>query len=446
MFETLIYIAIYVAILKRIETPVIEGIRKSDDIHKIIRLRKKLVRIRKTSLVIYFAFLVAIILTLTLCEGEGLKDPAFPQLLLISTLSSYLWLRRRSDHNPLGRLSHTRKEEILQAQEPYVLFLRSFEKDDYTPEMLIRKDMKRFPVFSEYHFTRHLTLYRKVYAVGMTQEIEAPPGAERVYLSDNNWKEDVRELMEHAACIFILVDARKSCIWEIKQSSDMFRKTIYIIDDLETFKEASAKLQSSISFPQSLEEHPTPIAMYSRDGNFFCLGSFQHNNSSYKRLIEAVTESFPGLNVPIPLWKRLAQSSLVHHLIVWSLIIATSFACAYSMLDTNDPAETGHSPLFHFTASFVAFTILFSLTYYVFFIHTTSRLKIIVPKFFLWLALFILAAVCANECTKHFPDHLDLSMAVFLTLFMLLFSLLYLFCLLPLLRWFRKVLPWRKTV
>lgn len=63
-----------------------------------------------------------------------------------------------------------------------------------------------------------------VYAVGMTKETYSPVGADRVYLDDSTWKDDVRELMIAAEKIVILVNDKENCIWEIEQTYNLKEK------------------------------------------------------------------------------------------------------------------------------------------------------------------------------------------------------------------------------
>lgn len=82
----------------------------------------------------------------------------------------------------------------------YALFLRGFEKDSYLYDIRLRAK-RQFESFSEYFFVNYANKYIKTYAVGMTKEIEPAVGANRIYLADESWREDVVDLMEKAKLI-----------------------------------------------------------------------------------------------------------------------------------------------------------------------------------------------------------------------------------------------------
>ena len=117
----------------------------------------------------------------------------------------------------------------------YVLFLRGFEKDSYLHDIRLRAK-RQFESFSEYFFVHFANKYIKTYAVGMTKEIEPAVGANRIYLSDESWKEDVVDLMEKAELILLLINDKPNCIWEIEQSIGFKSKTIYLIDDIAKYR------------------------------------------------------------------------------------------------------------------------------------------------------------------------------------------------------------------
>ena len=125
------------------------------------------------------------------------------------------------------------KEDII--KDNYALFLRGFEKDKYTYDIRLRA-RKDWDSFSEYHFVNLINKFMRVYAVGLTNEIEPAVGADRIYLSNESWQNDVIELMDEATMIIILINDKPNCRWEIEQSLKYRDKTLYIIDDVSKYE------------------------------------------------------------------------------------------------------------------------------------------------------------------------------------------------------------------
>ena len=143
-----------------------------------------------------------------------------------------------------GHINAYRKNEYLKKNpKGYVLFLRAFNDDDYgqkdTFEYRLSKAVKRICNYN-------------MCAVGMTKEVDAPYGADRVYVSDLDWQMDVRELMQKAKMIFILLRNRESCLWEIGQSSDLLHKTCFIIDGQNSYEQTVSKLGGRIIFRNTM--------------------------------------------------------------------------------------------------------------------------------------------------------------------------------------------------
>ena len=157
--------------------------------------------------------------------------------------------------------------------DSFVLFLRGFEKDEYNNDIKTLAKRK-FSSFSEYHFTKYINEYLPVFAVGMTNEIEPAIGSRRIYLSEETWQSDVLYLMNEALIIVILVNNKKNCIWEIEQSLKYLSKTIYLVDDIEKYKEVASNVnsKSTINIPLScsleyLVHAQTNIFFFSFIGN-----------------------------------------------------------------------------------------------------------------------------------------------------------------------------------
>ena len=157
-----------------------------------------------------------------------------------------------------GNIQTYSKEGYLSRHNSFVLYLRAFEADFYDKspkshslESNLAKAIKK----------RGANLC----AIGMTKELDAPYGADRVYLDDDSWQSGVSELMEKASMIFILMSDRQSCIWEISQGAGMLNKICFIIEDIEKFNSVKSDQTHNIRFPEidtilsKLDKSPSDI-------------------------------------------------------------------------------------------------------------------------------------------------------------------------------------------
>ena len=207
--------------------------------------------------------------------------------------------------------------------EKFALFLRGFEKDVYNSD--IRNLAKRnFESFSEYHFTKYLSNYLPVYAVGMTNEIRPAIGSKRVYLSEETWQSDILELMNKAAIIIILINNKKNCIWEIEQSLKFHSKTIYIVDDINKYREVASYINA-----QDYVSNGVPF--YNIDWSFCYLRSesevfinpLSHDINSYRAIVAYYTETIFKLNKKS--FFSTNRKELIILLIVFGIMLIENF-------------------------------------------------------------------------------------------------------------------------
>lgn len=288
-----------------IDRSLIRRIKKSENVDEAIRFRVKLKFRRRIFLCMYLA--------VVLCAFTGLSILAMREtgkfdvndwgwVITLPAFIYYYLVANKNLERLVGNLSTLDKATFLSRTGEYALYLRGFEMDDYTPESkylarekdMLRRLKKNTKIgfrFSEYYFTRVLQSRIPVCAVGMTKEIEAPMGALRVYLNDGTWKEDVRELMEHAKEIYILVNDRPSCVWEIEQSWEMLDKTVFLIDDRCRYARVRG-LWARNDMP--LPVLPTPayeypindfVALKVGNGSVDCK-SYENSIVGYSRLLE----------------------------------------------------------------------------------------------------------------------------------------------------------------
>ena len=81
----------------------------------------------------------------------------------------------------------------------------------------------------------------KLYAVGRPNEIDAPYGATRVYISESTWKQEVEELIHKATEIFLRVCDTEPCKWELEKSLLSIDKLSLIVDNISEYDAVRAE-------------------------------------------------------------------------------------------------------------------------------------------------------------------------------------------------------------
>ena len=248
----LIVAVLYPFVIKLIEKTDIQLLKETTDTNIAIEIRKKLKR-NRIIILILMLILYAIFEVITTIVITNFEDPQNIVDLIrnigLTGVAMYIYLRKQNGAiKAVGNISTASKHDFLEQHNKYCLFLRGFEQDDYGHAPVVSE--KTYDSFSEYEFTSLVMQNIPICAVGMTKEVNSPRGAIRVYLNDDSWQKDVLELMEKSQAIYILVNDRKSCIWEIEQSFKMLEKIIYIIDDTQKYENVRQQLAHKISFPK----------------------------------------------------------------------------------------------------------------------------------------------------------------------------------------------------
>ena len=131
---------------------------------------------------------------------------------------------------------------IIQSQKPFILYLRRFSRDSYTD---LPAEIKH-QVVTETQIVSPLKQYINVYTIGKPREKASARGAERLYVSDDEWQKTVHDLIHYAKAIVILLNNSKNCIWEITNTLPYKEKTFIIADDLMVYNTARAELKDKI--------------------------------------------------------------------------------------------------------------------------------------------------------------------------------------------------------
>lgn len=177
----------------------------------------------------------------------------------------------------------------------FALYLRAFHNDRYSSldedYHLVGKNLERDNLehdsFSEKAFADEMENFINTYAVGMTREVVHPDGARRVYLDDDTWQEDVVELMEQATYVFVLLENRESCIWELQQSMDRLEKVYYIVDDVEMYMVMKRDLDLSLPEIPSCMSKASHFIFHWQEGQFV-MQPFMNTQSDYNILAYSI--------------------------------------------------------------------------------------------------------------------------------------------------------------
>lgn len=220
---------------------------------KASEVRKVLLRKRKWTLAIYFT--IAILICVLICTVSFLfiyESYSVRYLLtyLVIALVLLIQLRyERSRQDLYGNISFTTAEEYLAENPEFYLYLRGFEDDAPFKGKVEKQDALKF---REAGFAEAVEygVGLPLCALGMTKEVDSPIGAVRVYVDDKDWQEKVLLLMEKAERIFILINSRKSCLWEIEQARAMKDKIVFIVDSMEKYVDVRDKFGDEFDMPE----------------------------------------------------------------------------------------------------------------------------------------------------------------------------------------------------
>lgn len=255
MIEILIVFGVFSWLMHIISRPYEKKIEKASTVEKALTYRRRLKWIRWVTTIVLIAIYTIPNFYLNPDKDFWLQGGG---KTTICVLILYLF-GQKGFKKLLGNVSSLNKKSFLNKYSRFALFLRGFENDNYEKDPLALMTLKDF---SEYSFIKELEQYIPVCAIGMTKEADAPLGAQRIYVSDETWRSDVLELMNRADLIFILLNDRPSCIWEIEQSSEVMCKTCFIINDIDKYNSVRNRLIGKIDFPDvSKMKIETPFAL-----------------------------------------------------------------------------------------------------------------------------------------------------------------------------------------
>lgn len=167
-------------------------------------------------------------------------DDLFEILILLSIFAplsfalDYLRIKKHTDKYTFHPVSLLSVHDI--NFQPYALFLRGFENDDYNPKSGLgisnTKDKKKIQ-FSEPQMQEAIKAHccNHIVAIGMPKEVFAPIGCERVYCEPEEWKQDVFHLINNSLFNIVLLNDRPNCLYELEHCLQVASKTYCIVCD-----------------------------------------------------------------------------------------------------------------------------------------------------------------------------------------------------------------------
>lgn len=139
--------------------------------------------------------------------------------------------------------------------EKFCLYLRSFNSDNNKEEKLICKVAKR--------------LY-SVYAIGDPNKMLQPNGADRIYVTDDSWKEVVRDMSMRSKLILLRIGQTDGTEWELFNilESNLIDKVIFIAYSEEDYNYLISQLSIVTSNNMTLNfNNKKPIAFFIENDN-----------------------------------------------------------------------------------------------------------------------------------------------------------------------------------
>lgn len=270
----IILIALYAAIVGLIQKPFSIKLKQSTSLEEALHIRKAYKTSRIFSLIIFIILTFLAFLFEELYQDKSYVDLSVMMSTIMATFVGFVLTNGLYfTHKGFNPISFCTIKDFYNYKGNMSLFLRGFNIDNYKS----KQDVSLFigSQFSEFGLAKRLAKGSPLFAVGMTKELTAPVGAKRVYLSDASWKDDVLFMMNKATSIFIIVNSKESCVWEIEQSLNFLDKTCFIVDDAAQYEIVRDYFSDRFPFPNLLAtEEPFPIAM-----RLFCDSRYKVINS-----------------------------------------------------------------------------------------------------------------------------------------------------------------------
>ncbi|MBQ3710331.1 MAG: hypothetical protein II887_06485 [Bacteroidales bacterium] len=203
------------------------------NLKETVLARKQLKNNRISLTIIIYSVVIAIcVIGVIVVLGYLQGDWADSALLSLVTIIFVMFVNMtRSINKNRGNISTVVSKELLSSNRHFSLYLRAFRSDQDASN------------FSEKDFARLVAKvgFPKLYAVGLPNEVDAPYGATRIYISESTWKQEVEELILKASEIFLRVCDTEPCKWELGKSLSFKEKLSLIVDNISEYDAVRAE-------------------------------------------------------------------------------------------------------------------------------------------------------------------------------------------------------------
>lgn len=204
-------------------------------------------RLKRKRIIMHSLYYIIIILISSVASVillyHGILNGVIPGILCLLFIFSFII-------DSTGNISVLEAADVLKQKEPYALYLRAFKSD------LSRRN------FNEEDLVQKLLQQKVVtYAVGLPEEVDASPGAKRVYINDSTWQYEVLLLIDSAKYVFLRICDTDSCMWELEQVLSHAKNLYIIIDDANEYESV---LKKNSSLPHDISLSPGMYVIYKR--------------------------------------------------------------------------------------------------------------------------------------------------------------------------------------
>ena len=302
-------------------------------------------------------FAVLLILVSLLCTAIGFAITDRFLLLAVFSIIGFIIFLIAADYFQMGRAMRVRVAEgVFKKEDPYVLYLRSFDSELSTsqvPPITTETLMMFFSGSEEEKLARAMGVIGTGVTVGRPSEECTPLGFHRLYFPEKDWLTSVKDLMSNAALVLIRVGktggvlseleiARKSVrperlVLMIPRDSDLIHKTRQTDDDDSKMSSGcSPELQvcQELRIPFLRGVHGYQQFQYSFAGIIY----FDSDWVAYQRLLKGtMTDSFIHAvdRAFKPVYKQLGvrrRLRLYHVWVVINSIVLSLFVGGFVMI------------------------------------------------------------------------------------------------------------------
>lgn len=208
--------------------------------------------------------------------GEVYASSIFFVLSLLVTPRCFITARKLSRKK--------RKNHDLKYNEPFILYLRSFIDDDKGQRFVD-------PLFSstkteEENLIAVLSEVATVYCIGNPEDRYTPFGAQRVYVSEHQWKEKVIEMAQYAKCVVLRLGATNNFWWEVEMCLQTINKDkmLFVIPSTNNFSSVGILYKYLYDNGLSIDNYDIPVTNASK-GSISSFVYFESNGKISSRKI-----------------------------------------------------------------------------------------------------------------------------------------------------------------